>query len=183
MAHVGDVIDNPITGERITFLQTSGDTGGKLLQIDLVVQPGGFPIGAHIHPKQEERFKVVTGRLRAWLNDREQNLVAGDKLIIPAGTPHYWKNMSNEAIHLIVEFRPALQWETLFETMFGLARDGKTDKQGRPNPLHMAVIFNEFEDEAQPVAAMDRILFKLIPLLAQLGMSMGYKAVYPRYSK
>jgi len=91
--------------------------------------------------------------------------------------------MSDAACHIVVEMRPALQWETLFETMFGLARDGKTDKQGRPNPLQVAVTFNQFKDEAHPVEARDRMLSKLIPILAQLGKRMGYKAVYPYSAK
>ena len=29
MAHVGKTIEHPLTGERITFLETAGSTGGK----------------------------------------------------------------------------------------------------------------------------------------------------------
>ena len=32
------------------------------------------------------------------------------------------------------------------------------------------------------VTAADRLLFKLIPLLAVFGRRMGYKAVYPEYA-
>ena len=42
------------------------------------------------------------------------------------------------------ELRPPLRFETLFETAFGLARDGKTTKQGMPkNPLQPAVLVDE----------------------------------------
>lgn len=179
MARAGDIIDNPITRETITFRQTAHDTSGALLQFELVVQPGGFPIAAHLHPKQEERFSVVNGRLRTWLNGREQELATGDELVVPAGTPHHWKNIGDDACRVVVEFRPALQWEKLFETMFGLARDGKTGRQGRPNPLQMAVTFNYFKDEAQPVETRDRMLARLVPVLAPFGRQIGYRAVYP----
>ena len=36
--------------------------------------------------------------------------------------------------------RPALQFESLIETMFALAADGKTNRKGMPNPLRLAVI-------------------------------------------
>jgi quercetin dioxygenase-like cupin family protein len=179
MARAGDSIDNPITRETITFRQTSHDTNGALLQIDLVAQPGGAPIAAHVHPKQEERFRIVNGRVRTWLAGRERELVTGDELVVPAGTPHYWKNIGDDACHVVVEFRPALQWEKLFATMFALARDGRTDQQGRPHPLQMAVTFNYFRDEAQPVEARDRILSRFLPILAPFGRLLGYTAIYP----
>ena len=31
MAYAGQTISNPVSGERITFMQTAGDTGGELL--------------------------------------------------------------------------------------------------------------------------------------------------------
>ena len=108
MAKVGDVINNPVTGEHITFLKTAQDTGGSLLQVELAAQPSGFPVGgaAHIHPKQEEHFKVLSGQLRVWLDSHEHNLTTGDEFIIPLGTPHYWINTGTEEVRVIVEFRP-----------------------------------------------------------------------------
>jgi quercetin dioxygenase-like cupin family protein len=183
MANAGDVIDNPRTGETITVLQTANDTGGALFQFEMIVQPSGFAVGPHTHPHQEERFKILSGQLKTWLDKRESTLASGDELVIPAGAPHYWTNAETEPVKMIVEFRPALRWETVFETVFGLARDGKTDKKGRPNPFQMAVIFDEFKDEAGPVTIVDRFLFKLKPGMAVLGRRMGYQATYPEYTR
>jgi hypothetical protein len=33
MAHVGETIEHPLTGERITFLATAASTGGEKLRI------------------------------------------------------------------------------------------------------------------------------------------------------
>jgi hypothetical protein len=52
MVKTGDIIENPITGEKIRFLQTAEDTGGSLLQLPLVVKPCGLVAAAHIHPTQ-----------------------------------------------------------------------------------------------------------------------------------
>ena len=35
MAYTGPTLDNPISGERITFRKTAADTNGELLEIDL----------------------------------------------------------------------------------------------------------------------------------------------------
>jgi hypothetical protein len=42
----------------------------------------------------------------------------------------------------LFELRPALNTEILFETLYGLATDGNTDRNGLPKPLQMAVILN-----------------------------------------
>jgi len=63
MVRIGDVIDNPVTGERMTFLLTGRETAGELLSIDMRVRPGGFIPSEHIHPEQEERFLITNGEI------------------------------------------------------------------------------------------------------------------------
>src|SRR5918996_4280704 len=50
MASRGQVIDNPISGERITFRQTAADTDGELLAIDPELLPDGYVAGAPVPP-------------------------------------------------------------------------------------------------------------------------------------
>ena len=44
----GDVIENPVTGEIMTFLLTGTETEGALLRIDMGVRPGGFAASEHV---------------------------------------------------------------------------------------------------------------------------------------
>jgi hypothetical protein len=64
MAYSGQVIDNPVSGERFVFHRTAGDTGGELLAFELTLDPDGHVPGGHVHPVQEERFEVVRGTMR-----------------------------------------------------------------------------------------------------------------------
>ena len=41
MAYAGQILDNPVSGERIIFRRTAADTGGELLAFDLELQPDG----------------------------------------------------------------------------------------------------------------------------------------------
>ena len=59
MARAGDVLDNPATGERLTFLRTAADTGGEVLEYELEFVPRGFAARDHLHPAQEERHEVL----------------------------------------------------------------------------------------------------------------------------
>jgi hypothetical protein len=64
----------------------------------------------------------------------------GDVAVVAPGTPHrFWNGGDGEA-RFLCEVRPALQLESLIETMFTLAVEGKTNRKGLPNPLRLAVI-------------------------------------------
>ena len=81
------------------------------------------------------------------------------------------------------EFRAALRTELFFETFFGLATDGKTNRKGLPNPLRLAVMMREYEAElhlARPSVKVQRALFGP---LAALGRALGYRGWYPAYTK
>jgi hypothetical protein len=52
-----------VTGEELTFLQTSASTNGEYVEIVAVVQPGGFVAAAHVHPNQTETFTGIEGTL------------------------------------------------------------------------------------------------------------------------
>ena len=63
MAHVGETIEHPLTGERLTFLETAATTGGEKLRIAVEMAPGGALAGPHAHPRAEERFEITAGRV------------------------------------------------------------------------------------------------------------------------
>ena len=187
MAKAGDVIENPITGERIIFLKTTQETNGDLLRFEYVLPPG-FTISEHFHPHQEERHEVLSGTLRGRVGGQERDYAEGEGVVGPAGVPHAWRNPSSEEeLRIISELRPPLVLETIMETSFGLARDGKTTKkQGTPkNPLQLAVLVDEmrgmFYSSAVPVAVQEAFL-ALFAVAASVGRLLGYKARYPKYS-
>ena len=64
MAYKGQKINNPVSGETITFKRTSAGTGGRLLEIELELTPDGKVPGMHVHPSQEERFEVLEGKMK-----------------------------------------------------------------------------------------------------------------------
>ena len=63
MIRKGDVIENPVTGERMQFLETSAETNGEYVLVEVTVQPNGFVAAAHTHPYQTERFEIESGTI------------------------------------------------------------------------------------------------------------------------
>ena len=58
MIRAGDTLVNQITGETIEFLETSAETDGAYVMIEVTVAPGAAMPMAHVHPKQTETFGV-----------------------------------------------------------------------------------------------------------------------------
>lgn len=182
MARAGDAIHHPVTRERVIWRRVAADTGGELLQMDFVAEPGGFVAREHVHPKQTERFEVLSGALRMSVDGQERLLRAGDVAVVPPGHRHVWANAGEDEAHFALEFTPALRSETFFETWFGLGKDGKTDGRGMPNLLQLAVIFREFKHEIRAAGIPYPIQLALFAPLALIGRAVGFRARYPRYS-
>lgn len=180
MAWSGEIIENPVNGERVRFIQTAQDTTGQCLRFESSMRSGGFVGAEHVHPRQSSHFQVVAGTARFRVDGRLLDLREGQTLTVIAGTPHRFWNDSPEELRMIVEFRPALRTETLFETFFGLARDGKVMGESIRNPLQDAVVLDEFFDESHPT--QPAWLLRVRRMLAPLGRRLGYRAIYPRYS-
>jgi quercetin dioxygenase-like cupin family protein len=178
MIRSGDTIHNPVTGERITFHQTSAETNGEAVVIECTVRPHGFVAAAHVHPSQTERFNVIEGTLGIKAGKEKKTLGRGEVAVVEAGTPHKFWNAGEDDVRFVCEVRPALQFESLLETMFSLAVDGKTNRKGMPNPLRLAVIARAHFDTVRlplPPAWMQRAG---LALGAPLGRLAGYRATY-----
>jgi quercetin dioxygenase-like cupin family protein len=178
MIRAGESIENPVTGERIVFRKTSQETGGESVVIETYVQPDGFVAAAHVHPSQEERFQVLAGTIGFKVGRKKSVAGPGERITVPAGAPHRFWNAGDDVAHFVCEIRPALQFESLLETMFALAADGKTNKKGMPNPLRLAVIARAHFDTVRlpfPPTAIQRVG---LALGAPAGRLFGYSPVY-----
>lgn len=183
MARAGEIIENPATGERIRFRKTAEDTDGRSLEFDYYLEPGGFVVASHVHPRQEERLEVVDGALDVRIDGDEWTATSGTAFTVPAGVLHRVWNDGDEDVHVSVTLRPAMDIAAFFETLFGLAREGKTDRKGRPNPLQSAVIASEFRDEIRLPWIPVPVQRALFTALGAIGRAVGYRARYPEYSR
>ena len=161
MFHAGDQIENPVTGERLVFHETSAETKGERVVFETIVQPGGFVAAAHLHPFQTERFEVLAGTVGMRHDKEKVELHAGD-----------------DEARFVCTVTPALQFERLIATMYSLAAAGKTNRKGMPNPLRLAVIANHhFDDVRLPL--VPQALQKLaLALGAPAGRIAGYDATF-----
>jgi mannose-6-phosphate isomerase-like protein (cupin superfamily) len=176
--YAGDQIENPVTGERMIFHETSAENGGERVIIETIVRPGGFVAAAHVHPHQTEHFEVLAGTLGMRRGREKLELHEGEDAVVEPGTAHKFWNAGDHEVRFRCTVAPALEFERLIATMYTLAADGKTNKKGMPNPLRLAVIAkHHFEDVRLP--RIPHALQKLgLVLGAPLGRLVGYGATY-----
>lgn len=173
---------HPVTGERLVFRKRARDTNGELLEVNLLLAPGGFIATPHVHPQQEERFEINGAEVVFRVGREERRYKPGDVVVVPAGVAHTWWNPSDTDASTLIQFRPALDMETLFETMFGLAAAGKVNRKGLPNALQMMVLARAFRQEAAPPPPLRWVIGPLSFALAPIGRALGYRARYEEYS-
>ena len=145
----GQMLDNPVTGERFTFTDTAASSGGELLAFDFVLRPGGAVPIPHVHPVQTERFEVVTGRMRFRVGLRTVHAGPGDVVEVAPGVMHAFANDGDEEARLRVEVRPALRMEEMFAEVVAMAEAGRMGRRGLPrNLLDLATLARRYDQEA-----------------------------------
>ena len=173
MARSGDVIHNPLQGQTVRFIETSSEMNGELVRFEAAVAPGGFVPRSHRHWRQEERFQVVSGTIGIRLGrEAPIHAAAGQELKLPPNTPHIWWNDGHVEAVAVVELRPALDFDIFLETLFGLARVGKTDPKGNPGLIQSAVLARRYSCYlSSPPVMLQR---PGVWLLSQVGRRLGY---------
>lgn len=173
MACAGQVLNNPISGEQITFNRTAADTDGEYLEIELRLAADGKVPGTHVHPEQEERFEVLAGRMRFRMGLKTIEAGPGEVVTVPAGKAHRFANAGDSEAVARVTVTPALRMEDLFETAAELARDGRVMETGMPKPLDLALFVREFKREVRGPLSPGALQRAMLAPLARIGRARG----------
>jgi quercetin dioxygenase-like cupin family protein len=180
---VGEVWENPVTGERGTILELPDTNPEGRATAELTALVGARVVGEHLHPALVEHFTVLEGELTLKLDGQTRVLHEGESATVEPGTWHDWWNAADRDARARVEVTPGERFAHMIETLFGLARLGHTDSKGMPNPLQLALIGQEFSDVIvfrSPPRAIQRAVFGV---LAPVARWRGYRATYPQLSR
>ena len=176
-------------------LQGPAETDGDLVRFESTMYPAPEADGnatdlsherwgldndfEHVHPEQEERWEVRSGELRVTFEGTEQTLTEGEEITLPADVPHRHWNPTDEPIRVVWERRPAFETAEWAESVYALAQAGKTDEEGVPNGLQVAVWIDEYPREtAYPTVAPVALQRATSRILAPIGRALGMKAAY-----
>ena len=174
-------ISNRFTGLDIVFLQTARDTAGAMLEMEATYHTGSREPVSHYHPRQTEDFTVIEGELQVKLDGVMRTLRPGETLHIAAGQRHSMWNSGTTPAVVIWRVQPAMDTEYLLETLTGLANAGKTDANGFPGILQVALTANAISDVMRIAAPPFPVQWTAFTLLRPLARLLGYKPTYPEY--
>jgi quercetin dioxygenase-like cupin family protein len=174
-----DVIVNPLSGEQITVRATAADTGGSVLEWELLLAPGGRVPSSHSHPEQEERFCVLDGQMRFRVGGRRITAGPGEEVLVPPGTVHHFANAGPRPARVAVQTRPALSMQELLSTAAAMAQAQHAASRRLPSPVDLALFMRDFEREVRapylPAALVRAVTRPAAWLAARCGADARYR--------
>lgn len=94
-------LEDPRAGEHFVFLRSAHGPGGRFA-FRWTLGPGKTGPGEHTHPETES-FRVVSGRLRIWIEGVPTDVGPGESIAAPAGARHRFLNPGEEPVVVDVE--------------------------------------------------------------------------------
>ncbi len=157
-------------GETLTFFGEADSTAASM-EVEVSMAPGAEGPPPHIHTKQSETFKVMSGRLVAKADGQEHAAEAGQTLVVHAGQAHTFANGSEtEPLVFRATLEPALNFQWALTELARAAIRAGGSWEDLPLP-ELAYILRQVRDEYRvagiPFAVQD-IVFGLLARVAAL---------------
>jgi mannose-6-phosphate isomerase-like protein (cupin superfamily) len=120
-----------------TFLVRSDESGGALSHwVENVPAAAGPPM--HVHHREREMFRVLSGRFRFWCEGEVQDLSDGDTILIPMGAHHTFKNIGSSDGQLLITMTPGSAEGFFIE----VERQGLHPSRDMPQIVALAARYN-----------------------------------------
>ncbi|GBF95740.1 hypothetical protein Rsub_08722 [Raphidocelis subcapitata] len=138
---------------------------------------GGPPL--HRHPASVETFEVLHGMMAWKVEGAQGQAAAGQRLVVPAGAAHSFRNAGAPDEELYVRFtvQPCGAAVSFFENLAGVSADA--GGRGRVPLLQRLLLYSAHGVE---LAGLPRPLWRVaVALAAPLARAAGFAASYPAY--
>ena len=137
-------LDLGALGVRVELLRTPEDTGGELLEFDVVGRARGLIAAGHVHSTQTERLEVLSGSMKLTIDGHEHLLTPGQAMEVPPGTPHRQQPGGKGDGRIRVQARPAGDALAFLERLEQMCSEGELNRFGFPKPLPGARLMRDF---------------------------------------
>ena len=156
------LVEDPVLRQRYEFRRE-----GDVLIVEAWVDPGGG-VTPHVHPKLEERFRVLDGEIDFLAGRRWERR---SEITVPAGTRHAYRNRSGRTAHMIAEVEPPLELEAFLTDIAALAQARRFTRKGLPTSLKAIPELARVAQRYRETVELETPLRPLIPLAARFGSS------------
>lgn len=162
-------------GELLVITRSGKESNGKITEFEGMDEPGiGPPM--HIHFLQEERIKLLKGKMRAKTPEKEFDLEIGKEYVFEPGKPHQFWNIGTEQNHYSGYLSPSCNWEYIIENVYRSANEANDVK---PSPFDAAFLLTKYKSEIDLLVIptpVKRIVFPILYVIGKLtGKYQKYK--------
>ena len=93
-------------GSEIRELMHPAAQGNKAQSLAEAIVKQGQQTHLHQHHNSEELYLITNGKGYMTLGEEQFDVIVGDTICIPPGTPHCIKNIGTEALHILCMCSP-----------------------------------------------------------------------------
>jgi quercetin dioxygenase-like cupin family protein len=176
------LFSNPITGEIAGVLAFPEETNGEYMKGILISPASASGPPEHFHPNYVEEFTIIEGEFIFLYNKKFISLKAGNKLSVQANEPHTFRPADKYKVNtFVVVVRPPGLLTELVKTLYGLAHEGKLNKNGEPGFLQAMALAKSLSNDTvftKPPPMVQKIMASIFAPIASLR---GFQAIYPEY--
>lgn len=117
-----------ILGSTHIYKATAAETGGSFSLWELIIPPGDGP-PPHTHHREDEAFFVLSGELVFELegDSGPQRIGAGGFIFGPRDHRHAFRNVGDQAAHLLVLTAPSVGIDQMFADLDAVTKRGIRD--------------------------------------------------------
>ena len=149
MLKAGDVLDMGPIQMKMTIKKVTSET----LDVELELEPHAVPNPVHIHPHAIETYEVLEGLFDAYVDGVWKTYKPGERVEVPKGVPHTFRNSSEAKTRVHNTHQPALNLAEYFEGLHKIANSGvvKDGKMTFRAMLHLSLLMVNFKNEIVPI--------------------------------
>ncbi|MER6306731.1 cupin domain-containing protein [Streptomyces sp. NPDC001657] len=93
---------------RLRVLEDGSNTGHRLGMAESVLAPHTPGPPQHRHAQHDEGFYIISGTVRFTVGDKDIDAAAGTLVMVPAGAPHTFANVTGQPAVMLSTFTPDL---------------------------------------------------------------------------
>lgn len=173
------IIDISPMGPIMKVIRTAADTNGASLDLEWEV-PAGLNMELepffHTHPQAVETYEILEGEMEFFVKDKWFTAKKGDKLSVPKGVTHMFRNPTGQVAKVYNTHQPALRMQEFFEDgekfLVNMTNNRtKAFKLDLRAKLHMSVVLLKYRNEIIGVKPPDIAL----RILGAIGKLMGIR--------
>jgi mannose-6-phosphate isomerase-like protein (cupin superfamily) len=175
MATKGQLLDMTPVLMRFTVLQSAADTNGKSLDLHWELLPGcnmKDPL-VHIHPHAIETYEILDGEMEFFVKDKWLSARKGDKLTVPEGVKHAFRNPTDSTVTVFNTHQPAFRMENYFEDVCKLLDKVTANRTTEfqmdfRTKLYFSILMNNYRNEIIARNPPD-IAIKILGMIARIS--------------